>query len=69
MHFHIALQTPDAARRRDLITNLEGLECTVTAMEAETIRGYLEYNPRHHTDRKATAQLYKLLNHWQRKGH
>ena len=55
LHFHIALQTPDAARRRDLITNLEQLECTVTVMEAETISGYLEYNPRSYTDRKATG--------------
>jgi len=39
LHFHIALQTPDAARRRDLITNLERLECTVTTLEAETING------------------------------
>ncbi len=38
-------------------------------MEAETISGYLEYNPRHCTDRKATARLHKLLNRWQRKGH
>jgi hypothetical protein len=69
LHFHIALQTPDAARRRDLVTNLERLECTVTTLEAETISGYLEYNPRYYTDRKATAQLHKLLNRWQRKGH
>ena len=69
LHFHIALQTPDAARRRDLITNLERLDCTVTMLEAETISGYLEYNPRHSTDRQATARLHKLLNRWQRKGH
>ena len=69
LHFHITLQTPDAQRRCDLITNLEHLACAVTTMEAETISGYLAYNPRHYTDRKATAQLHKLLNRWQRKGH
>ena len=69
LHFRIALLTPDAARRRDLLTNLERLECTVTTMEADTISGYLEYNPRHDADRTATARLHKLLNRWQRKGH
>jgi hypothetical protein len=69
LHFHIALQTPDAVRRRDLVTNLERLECTVTTLEAETISGYLAYNPRSSTDRQATAQLHKLLNRWQRRGH
>ncbi len=69
LHFHITLQTPDVQRRGDLITTLEQLACTVTTLEAETISGYLAYNPRHYTDRKATAQLHKLLNRWQRKGH
>ncbi len=69
LHFHIALHTPHTARRHDLIKNLEQLECTVTVMEAETISGYLEYNPRSYTDREATAQLHTLLNRWQRTGH
>ncbi len=69
LHFHIALQTPDGAGRRDLITNLERLECTVTTIEAETINGYLEYNSRYRQDREATARLHKLPNRWQRKGH
>ena len=69
LHFHITLQTPDAQRQDDLIANLEQLECTVTTVEAETISGYLAYNLRHYTDRKATAQLHQLLNRWQRKGH
>ncbi len=69
LHFHIALQTHDPQRQRDLIQNLQRLECTVTIMDGETIAGYLEYNPRFSIDRKATAQLHKLLNRWQRKGH
>ena len=69
LHFHIALQTDDQQRQRDLIQNLQRLACTVTTMDGETISGYLEYNPRFPTDRQATAQLHKLLNRWQRKGH
>ena len=38
-------------------------------MEAETLSGYLQYNPRSYTDREATARLHKLLHRWQRKGH
>ena len=45
------------------------MKCMVTMTEATTILGHLEYNPRYRQDREATAQLHKLLNRWQRKGH
>ncbi len=69
LHFRIALLTADQILRGNLIKNLQRLECMVIATDAETITGFLEYNPRQYTDRKATAQLHKLLNRWQRKGH
>ncbi len=69
MRFDIALQTHDTQRQRDLVQNLRCLECTVTTTDGETITAYLEYNPRFSIDRKATAQLHRLLNRWQRKGH
>jgi hypothetical protein len=69
LHFHISLQKPDETVYRDLIKHLERLECTVTAAEAATITGYLEYNPRYRQDREATLRLHKFLNRWQRKGH
>ncbi len=69
LHIQVSLQTTDMERQRDLIQNLQRLECTVTAMDGETIMGYLEYNPRSSTGRKAIARLHKLLDRWQRNGH
>ena len=69
LHVSITLETNDRQRQRDLIQNLQRLECTVTAMDGETIMGSLAYNPRSSIDRKALARLHKLLNRWQRNGH
>jgi hypothetical protein len=69
LHFHITFQNPDQGLHQTLLKSLQRLECAITATEGETITGYLEYNPRYHRDRKATAELHKLLNRWERKGH
>jgi hypothetical protein len=69
LHFHIAVRSNDPQRQRDLIQNLERLECIVTTLDEEMVEGYLLYNPHSSNDRKTTAQLHKLLDRWQRKGH
>ncbi len=55
LHFRIALLNPDAELQRDLLEQLQRMECAVTTMEATTIAGYLQYNPRYRPDREATA--------------
>ena len=57
LHFRIALLNADAELRRDLLQQLQRMECTVTTTEATTITGYLEYNPRYRQDREAMARL------------